>query len=145
VGSAEETWLRNDLAANPRACVAAMWHHPMFSSFEHGNDPITQALWQDLYNANAELVLVGHDHAYERYAPQTASGTLDNSRGLVEFVVGTGGRSHYAVGTVKVNSLVRNTDTYGVLRLALSSNGWSFSFLHEAGKTFTDSGSGSCH
>lgn len=144
-GSAQEQWLRGDLAANARACVVAMWHHPRFSSGEHGSSTATQALWQALYDANAELVLTGHDHTYERFAPQTATGVADPARGLTEILVGTGGRSHYAFVTIRANSLVRNNDTYGVLRLALSANSWSFDFIPVAGKTFTDGGSGTCH
>lgn len=144
-GGAQETWLQNDLAANPRACVAAMWHHPRFSSGEHGSSTLMQAIWQTLYDANADLILVGHDHDYERFAPMTATGALDNARGIVEMVVGTGGRSHYATTNVQPNSLVRNSDTYGVLKLTLSATGWSFNFVPVAGKTFTDSGTGSCH
>lgn len=144
-GSAQELWLRGDLAANPRACAVAMWHHPRFSSGSHGSSTTTQALWQALYDYNAELVLVGHDHHYERFGPQTATGVADAARGIVEMVVGTGGRSHYATGTIRANSLVRNSDTYGVLRLALGAGTWSFNFVPEAGKSFTDSGSGTCH
>lgn len=145
-GSAQEQWLRTDLAANARACVVAMWHHPRFSSGStHGSSNATQALWQALYDNNAELVLAGHEHNYERFAPQTATGTLDEARGIVEIVAGMGGRSHYGFGTVQPNSLVRNGDTYGVLRLTLSAGSWSFDFLHEAGKSFTDSGAGTCH
>lgn len=145
-GSAQEQWLRADLAANPRACSLAMWHHPRFSSGgEHGSSTATQALYQALYDFNTELVLTGHDHDYERFAPMTATGTLDNNRGIVEFVVGTGGKSHYAWGTIQPNSLVRNNDTYGVLRVALSAGSWSFSFIPEAGRSFTDSGTGTCH
>jgi hypothetical protein len=144
-GSAQELWLRADLAANPRGCVVAMWHHPRFSSGEHGNNTNTQPLWQALYDANADLILAGHDHHYERFAPQTATGVADASRGIVEFVVGTGGRSHYAVGTVRANSLVRNHDTYGVLRLSLSSGGYAFNFIPVTGSSFTDAGTGTCH
>lgn len=144
-GSAQELWLRSDLTANPRACVLAMWHHPRFSSGEHGSSTATQDLWQALYDFNADVVLAGHDHSYERFAPQTATGALDNARGIVEIVVGTGGRSHYAFGTIRSNSLVRNGDTYGVLRLALSAGSWSFDFIPQAGKIFTDSGTGTCH
>ena len=144
-GSAQEQWLRADLAANPRSCVVAMWHHPRFSSGEHGSSTATQALYQALYDFNADLVLVGHDHDYERFGPQTATGTLDNARGIVQIVVGTGGRSHYAFGTIRPNSVVRNGDSYGVLRLALSAGSWTFTFVPEAGKTFTDSGTGTCH
>jgi hypothetical protein len=144
-GSAQETWLRGDLAANPRQCVVAMWHHPLYSSGEHGNSTATKALYQALYDFNAELVLVGHDHDYERFAPQDANGALDNSRGIVEMVVGTGGRSHYSFTTIRANSLVRNGASYGVLRLALAQGSWTFQFLPVAGQTFTDSGSGTCH
>ncbi|MEO8273201.1 MAG: metallophosphoesterase [Chloroflexota bacterium] len=145
-GSAQEQWLRGDLVANARACVVAMWHHPRFSSgTAHGSSTTVQPLYQALYDNDAELVLTGHEHNYERFAPQTATGVLDNARGLVEFVVGTGGVGHYALGTPLANSLVRNGTTYGVLRLALSANAWTFSFLPVAGQTFTDSGAGTCH
>lgn len=144
-GSAQEQWLRTDLAANPRTCVIGLWHHARFSSGSHGSSPATEALYQALYDHDADLALVGHDHHYERFGPQTATGTLDNTRGIVQIVVGTGGRSHYATGTVRPNSLVRNSDTYGVLRLTLGAGGWSFSFVPIAGKTFTDQGTGTCH
>ena len=145
-GSAQEQWLRSDLAANPRACVMAMWHHPRFSSgSQHGSSTATQALWQALYDNNADIVLTGHEHNYERFQPMTATGVVDAARGLTEFVVGTGGRSHYGFGTILSTSLVRNSDTYGVIKFTLSATSWSFSFVHEAGMTFTDSGSGTCH
>ena len=144
-GSVQETWLQNDLATNPRACVVAMWHHPRFSSGEHGNSTATQALWQTLYDANADLVLTGHDHDYERFAPQTATGTLDNARGITSLVVGTGGRSHYAFTTIRANSLVRNGDTYGVLKLTLSAGSWTSLFVPVTGGTFVDSSGGTCH
>ncbi len=144
-GSAQERWLRSDLAANPRECVLAMWHHPRFSSGMHGNDAITADLWTDLYDASAELILNGHDHDYERFGPQTPGGRSDPARGIIEMVVGTGGRSHYAFETIRANSLVRDDTTYGVLRLVLSAGGWSFEFVPVPGGTFTDSGSGVCH
>lgn len=145
-GSAQEQWLRADLAANPRACVVAMWHHPRFSSgAEHGSSAATQALWKALYDFDAELILTGHDHEYERFAPQTATGTPDKVSGIVEFVVGTGGRSHYPFGRIVANSLIRNNTTYGVLRLELLASSWSFTFVPVAGKTFTDTGTGTCH
>ena len=144
-GSAQERWLRRDLADNPRACVLAMWHHPRFSSSMHGSDAITADLWTDLYDAGAELILNGHDHVYERFAPQTPRGRADPERGVVEMVVGTGGRSHYEFETIRANSLVRDNTTYGVLRLVLSNGGWSFEFVPVAGGSFSDSGSGTCH
>jgi hypothetical protein len=144
-GSVQEQWLRTDLAANPRACVAAMWHHPRFTSGQHGNNTISAALWTALYEAGAEIILTGHDHTYERFAPQNPSGTLDNTNGIVEFVVGSGGKDHYAFGTIKANSLVRNNTAWGVLKLTLASGSWSFDFVPVAGQTFTDSGTGTCH
>lgn len=145
-GSAQEQWLRSDLAAHPNACTVAYWHHPRFSSgTSHGSSTTVQPLWQALYDNNADLVLSGHEHNYERFAPLTPSGQLDAARGIREFVVGTGGRSHYTFGTPITGSEVRNSDTYGVLQLTLHANGYDWNFLPEAGKTFSDSGSGTCH
>jgi hypothetical protein len=144
-GSAEERWLRADLAANPRACVLAMWHHPRFSSGLHGNNTITQDLWQALYDAGAELIVNGHDHTYERFAPQSPDGQSDPDRGIVEFVAGTGGRSHYEFPTIRANSVVRNNTTFGVLRLTLSEGGWTSEFVPVPGGTFSDTSSGACH
>ena len=144
-GSPQERWLRDDLAANPRACVLAMWHHPRFSSGEHGNDTATQALWQGLYAAGAELVLNGHDHDYERFAPQTPAAKTDPSRGIVEIVAGTGGRSRYPFLRIRANSLVRDNTTYGVLRLVLWDGGWSSEFIPVPGGSFSDSSGGPCH
>jgi hypothetical protein len=145
VGSAQETWLRADLAANPRSCTLAMWHQPRFSSGTHGSSTDTEALYAALYEANAELVLVGHDHDYERFAPQTAIGALDNARGLVQIVVGTGGIGLRPFRTIRPNSLVRNANTFGVLQLSLLRGSYSFNFVPVAGQTFTDAGSGTCH
>jgi hypothetical protein len=122
-----------------------MWHHPLFSSGEHGNDAVTRDLWRALYDAGAELVLNGHDHDYERFAPQTPGARADPERGLVELVVGTGGRSHYQFFTIRAHSLVRDNKTFGVLRLDLAEGGWTFEFLPVRGGGFTDSGRGTCH
>ena len=145
-GSAQEQWLRADLAANPRTCVGAYWHHPRYSSGEHGSSTTTQALYQALYDFNADLILTGHDHDYERFAPQTATGVADSTRGIRQFVVGTGGRSHYPFpGAIAANSEARNADTYGLLKLSLSASGYSWQFLPQAGSTFADTGSTACH
>lgn len=146
-GSAQITWLNSDLAANAgKACTLAYWHHPRFSSGSgHGNNTSVQEFWNSLYAANADIILGGHDHTYERFAPQNPSGVADPARGIREFVVGTGGRSHYALGTLKANSEVFNSGTFGVLKLTLSAGGYSWQFVPVAGGTFTDSGSGSCH
>jgi hypothetical protein len=144
-GSPQEAWLRSDLAAHPAACVAAYWHHPRFSSGEHGNHTSVQTLWQDLYDAGAEIVMTGHDHDYERFLPQTPTGTIDTARGLVEFVVGTGGKSHYAITSTVANSAVHDDSTYGVLKLTLHANSWDWAFIPASGGTFTDGGSANCH
>ena len=144
-GSPQQTWLQGDLAASSQRCTLAYWHKPLFSSGPHGNDSSVKPLWDMLYAAGADVVLAGHDHDYERFAPQTPSGSADPTRGIREFVVGTGGKEHYSISSTKPNSQVHNTDTFGVLRLTLHPDGYDWQFLPEAGKTFTDSGTGSCH
>ena len=116
------------------------------SSFgNYGNDAMTQALWQALYDNDAEIVLSGHDHNYQRWSPQTPSGTTDATRGIREFVVGTGGRSHYPLGSPPANVEKSNDTTFGVLQLTLRASSYDWQFIPEAGKTFTDTGSGACH
>jgi hypothetical protein len=144
-GSPQEQWLRADLAAHPTDCTLAYWHHPRFSSGEHGDSSNVQGLWQALYDYGAELVLVGHDHDYERFAPMNASGDADPTFGVREIVVGTGGRSHYAFGSTQPNSEVRNNTAWGILKLTLRSNSYDWQFLPVAGQTFSDSGSTACH
>jgi len=144
-GSAQEQWLRADLAANPTQCTLAAWHHPRFSSGTTKGTNSVQALWQALYDADAEIVLAGHAHVYERFAPQTATGALDLSRGIRQFTVGTGGKSLSSFGSTQPNSEVRSNSAYGILRLTLGDGTYSWSFLPVAGKTFTDSGTATCH
>jgi hypothetical protein len=142
-GSAQEQWLKSDLAAHPSMCTLAYWHHPRFSSGEHGSNTSYDAFWKDLYAAGAEIVLNGHDHDYERFAQQNPGGTADPN-GIQQFVVGTGGKNHYAFTTTLANSLVRNPDTYGILKLTLHATSYDWQFVPEAGKTFTDSGTMNC-
>jgi hypothetical protein len=145
-GSAEEKWLRADLAAHPAACTLAYWHKPLFSSGSaHGDDPEFRAFWQALYDANAEVVVNGHDHDYERFAPQTPAAAPDAKRGIREFVVGTGGKNQRPFVAPHANSEVRSAEGFGVLKLTLRAGSYDWQFLPEAGNTFTDSGSGSCH
>lgn len=145
-GSEQERWLQTDLAATQARCVLAYWHHPRFSSgTEHGSLAKTAPLWQALYDHGAEVALAGHEHNYERFAPQTASGAADSARGLREFVVGTGGADHYPFGPPIANSEVRNGDTWGVLKLTLLPDSYRWRFVPVSGKTFTDSGSATCH
>ena len=139
-------WLREDLAAHPAACKLAYWHKPLFSSGSaHGNDYEMKPLWQALYEAKADVVINGHDHNYERFAPQDPDGRSDAARGIREFVVGTGGKNHRPVVLAKPNSESRNADAYGVLKLTLRSGAYDWQFVPEAGKTFVDSGTGKCH
>ncbi len=144
-GSAQELWLRADLAATTKTCVLAYWHHPRFSSGSHGSSTESQPLWQALYDYNADVVVVGHDHNYQRFAPQTPSGAPDPVRGMREFVAGTGGRSHYSFSTPIANTEAYNTDTWGVLKLTLDAASYSWEFIPIAGGTYRDSGTGACH
>src|SRR6266403_2893628 len=145
-GSREVRWLHADLAAHPAACTLAYWHKPLFSSGSaHGNDPEMKPLWQALYDANAEVVVNGHDHNYERFAPQNPDVESDAAHGIREFVVGTGGKNHRPVVLAKPNSESRNADAYGVLKLTLRAGAYDWQFIPEAGKSFTDSGTGKCH
>jgi acid phosphatase type 7 len=144
-GSPQYQWLMADLAANRAECTLAYWHHPRFSSGNYGNSSAYQSFWQLLYDDGAEIVLAGHDHNYQRYAPQTPTGGRDDARGIREFVVGTGGKTHYAVSPTGTNREVANGDTYGVLKLTLRAGSYDWDFVPEAGKTFSDSGTGSCH
>src|SRR5688500_7706309 len=142
-GSAQEQWLRADLAANPKICTLAYWHKPRFSSGQHGNIAGSQALWQALYDYGADVVLNGHDHTYERFAPQNPNGQAD-PKGIREFIVGTGGAGLYPFPDIQPNSQVRNNTTYGVLKLTLHSSSYDWQFIPVAGQTFTDSGTANC-
>jgi hypothetical protein len=144
-GSQQEQWLRADLAASPHACVLAYWHHPRFSSGEHGNDAEVAPLWNALYSAGADVIINGHDHDYERFAPQTPAGIANSATGIREFVVGTGGAALRAFSTIRANSQKRDSNTHGVIQLTLSANGYAWQFIPAAGGTFTDSGTGTCH
>jgi hypothetical protein len=147
-GSPEETWLKEDLAQHTGACILAYGHHALFSSGvfkSHAVHPELKPFWEDLYAAHADLVLAGHEHSYERFAPQDPEGQANTKNGIREIVVGTGGRSHDILGFATLNSEVRNWETYGVLKLTLSQGSYTWEFIPEEGKTFSDSGSGACH
>jgi len=138
-------WLRQDLAENTNQCVAAVWHHPRFSSSSHGNYTAVTQFWNELYDADADLVLSGHDHGYERFQPLNRSGAVDTANGMTSFVAGLGGRGLYSFGSAKPGSAVRYNGGFGILRLVLKSGSFDWRFVSEAGKTFTDSGSKACH
>lgn len=146
--SPQETWLREDLTKHPDSCILAYGHHALFSSGllkEHALHPEIRPLWQDLYDAHADLILAGHEHSYERFAPQDPDGKADPAHGIREIVAGTGGRSHDPLGFATPNSEVREWKTYGVLKLTLAPGKYSWEFIPVEGSTFHDSGSGVCH
>jgi acid phosphatase type 7 len=139
-------WLEQDLASSPLRCTLAYWHHPLFSSGYHGNIPRMKPSWEALYAADAEVVLNGHDHNYERFAPQSPSGAADDARGIRQFVVGTGGGELRPFRTtIEAHSEVRNANTFGVLKLTLHPNSYEWKFVPVGGTTFTDSGTSDCH
>jgi Calcineurin-like phosphoesterase len=144
-GSPQERWLRADLAASGRRCVLAYWHQPRFSSgVEHGDDESVGPFWRDLYAAKADLVLNGHEHQYERFAPQDPNGQAD-PRGIREIVVGTGGGSLYPFGHADPNSEVRDDAHYGVLALTLHADGYDWRFVSEDGAVVDAGGPVACH
>ena len=144
-GSPQEKWLRADLAAHPSTCTLAVWHHPRWSA--GGSSSSYGGFWKALYDFNADLVLVGHRHNYQRWAPLSPSGVRDTVRGIREFVVGTGGVS---LGSLTEPASYPNLEAwqntvYGVLELTLNESGYDWRFAPEAGKTYDDSGSAACH
>ena len=145
-GSAQELWLRADLAANASKNVLAYWHRPLFDSGSvHGTEVVDKIIWDDLYEFGADLVLNGHEHWYERFAPQTPDGVADATYGIREIVAGTGGGPRYSLGTLDANSEIHDGSTWGVLKLTLKQSSYDWEFLPVAGGSFTDSGTGAVH
>ncbi|MFQ5890510.1 MAG: PKD domain-containing protein [Gemmatimonadota bacterium] len=145
VGSAQEQWLRADLAASSALCTLAYFHHPRFTSGSHGDDPSMQALWQALYDRGADVVVSGHDHDYERFAPQTPTGAADPANGIREFVAGIGGKSLRSFKIPRPNSEFRYNATFGVLKLTLRETGYSWELVPVGAGGSPDAGSASCH
>jgi hypothetical protein len=142
---AQENWLRKDLADNKdKRCQLAYWHHPRFSSSYHGNDPDLYPLFQILFEGNADVVITGHDHTYERFAPQTAAGLRDTVSGITQFVVGTGGADLRGFRTPAHNSVARVQGYYGVIKLTLGAGEYQHAFLDTQGRIW-DPGRGKCH
>jgi LysM repeat protein len=142
-GSEQDLWLRADLAANPSVCTLAFWHKPRWSSGHHGSGA-SAPLFQAIYDYGVDIVLSGHDHNYERFAPQSPQGVLEYERGVRQFVVGTGGDTLRGWESNAPNSEVRDQDTWGVLKLTLNPTSYDWEFIPIAGKTFTDKGSAAC-
>jgi hypothetical protein len=147
-GTAQVQWLKEDLAANEeKRCTLAYFHHPLFTSGKYRPGFLKgRPLWEALYEAGAEVVLSGHDHNYQRFAPQDPEGRADPQRGIREFVVGTGGaEENYAIGDPIANTEVYNDQTDGILKLTLRPESYEWRFVPVEGETFTDSGSAKCH
>jgi acid phosphatase type 7 len=143
-GSAQANWMRADLEESEAECTLAYWHHPLFTSGPNGNNTAVRDAWTILYEHGAELVLNGHDHIYERFAPQDPSGRLDLARGIRQFTVGTGGAYLTKVERLQANSEVQGIG-WGVLRLTLREAGYDWEFVPVPGGRFLDAGSASCH
>jgi len=143
-GSAQYEWARAELRNEAGRCVAAYVHHPRFSSGPNGCCGHVGDLWSLLYEYGVEFVLSGHDHFYERFAPQDPSGRLDLARGVRQFVVGTGGHTLYSFDHVQPNSEVR-VASWGVTKLTLASDSYSWEFVPVGSGPFGDTGTATCH
>lgn len=141
--SPQGQWLRADLAASRSTCTIAYWHHPLFSSGRNGDSAHMRDFWRLLYDAGTEIVLAGHDHDYERFAPQDADGRPDPRRGIRQFVAGTGGATLYPFANTHANSEARLSGPFGVLKLTLQGDGYQWEFVSPSG--VSDTGAGSCH
>lgn len=142
-GSPQELWLRADLAAHPATCTLTYLHRPRFSSGTHGSNTDFDAIWRALHDAGVDVLLTAHDHNYERFAPLSPGGSADE-RGVRQFVVGTGGNSHYRIRTPATGSESRIQGVYGVLSMTLRPDGYDWRFVAEPGAQAADSGSGRC-
>jgi acid phosphatase type 7 len=143
-GSIQEQWLRADLAAHPAMCTLAFWHSPRYSSGHDGSHVTLHPFWRALSEAGAEVVLSGHSHNYERFAPLDVNGKRTASGGMRQFVVGTGGAFMTGVSNPLGASEVVQNNTFGVLKLTLHPTSYDWQFVPIPGGTFTDSGSGAC-
>jgi len=144
-GAPQEQWLRADLAGHPTACILAFWHHPRFSSGAHGGETDMGPVWNALYEANVDVVVNGHEHFYERFAPQTPDGVGDPTRGIRQFTVGTGGKSRFGFLTVAPNSEVQENRSVGVLKLTLGVAGYAWELVTAPAARPVDAGETSCH
>ena len=143
-GSPQEQWLRADLAAHPARCTLAVWHHPLFSSGLEGRNDNVRPLFQALYDNDVDVLLTGHDHGYERFAPMDPTGNRDGVRGVRQFVVGTGGKNKEPDLFPQPNSEIRGNTSFGVLKMTLRPGAYLWEYVHDGG-TFTDTGANACH
>lgn len=140
---AQETWLRQELEANKKPCMLAYFHHPLFSSGHHGNDNRIRPIWEIMQAAKVTLVLVGHDHHYERFLPSTSLGVVDTINGMTSFLVGTGGGEMRGTRAARPNSARIIEGHFGVLKLSLGKGEWRSAFLDATGRIWDPSG-GKC-
>lgn len=143
-GSPQAAWLRHDLESSQSRCTVAYWHHPLVSSGTNGGTEAVRDAWSVLYEYGTEIVLNGHDHLFERFAPQDAAGRSDPARGIRQFTVGTGGYPLYEVKRLQPNSEVLGR-AHGVLKLTLHADSYEWRFIPVPGSSFSDSGAGVCH
>lgn len=143
-GSAQMSWLRNQLATYDGRCAAAIWHRPLFTSGPNGGNADMRDVWQALYDANVDVVINGHEHLYERFARQDPDGRRDPLRGITQFTVGTGGVPLSPVGAIHANSEVR-AGAWGVTVFTFTAHGYAWEFKAAEGFSFADSGVGECH
>jgi hypothetical protein len=144
INSPQYRWLADDLQAKSRPCTMAVWHHPRWSSGHDGSNAFMHPIWQLFHASGGDLVLSGHSHDYERFAPLDGDGVVNATTGMRSFVVGTGGAYFTGVSVVAPGSEVRQNTTFGILKLGLNATSYSWTFVPEAGRTFTDSGSQAC-
>jgi hypothetical protein len=144
-GTPQLRWLADDLRANPTKCTLAYMHRPLFSSGDHGGSSRVRDAWRILYAAGVDVVLAGHDHLYERFAPLTPDGEPDPVRGITSFVIGTGGSPLYSLGDLKPHSRIRNNRVHGVVAFRFRPDGYSWEFIPVAGDRFHDRGEARCH
>jgi hypothetical protein len=142
--SPQGQWLAADLASTTARCTLAIWHHPRFSSGEHGNDPGVAPFWDLLDAAGADLIVNGHDHDYERFAPQTPAGTAQATTGIRQIVVGTGGAVLRPFHAIAPHSEFLQAGVYGILRLTLRPASYDWAFQPVRGGVI-DPGSTPCH
>ena len=137
-------WLRAELASNQARCEVAYLHKPLFSSGMHGNQPQLREMWRTLYEFGVDIVVAGHEHNYERFAPQDFNGQFDSQRGIRQFIVGTGGTTPRPLGALRPNSEVHGS-SWGVLVLTLDASSYRWEFIPAETGGFQDAGVGQCH
>jgi len=142
---AELRWVRRNLSRDRHRCELAYWHHPRWSSGNtHGSDARMNGLWQVLFRQGVDVVLNGHEHNYERFALLRPSGERSRN-GIRQFVVGTGGRGHYSLGSPIQGSQARIDDEFGVLKMVLRRSSYEWSFIATNPREILDRGRQRCH